>query len=116
VAGLSLLHDEDNYRHSRPTKVIEYMAAGVPVITTPLPLAVEMVDESGSGVVVPFGDVEAAADAIRRLVADPVARRAAVESGHRYVSTQHSWQVDGAHFVALLEAWCRVKPRWPLRG
>ena len=30
LAGLSLLHDEPNYRHSRPTKVIEYMATASP--------------------------------------------------------------------------------------
>lgn len=35
LAGLSLLHDEPNYRHSLPTKVVEYMAHGVPVITSP---------------------------------------------------------------------------------
>jgi glycosyltransferase involved in cell wall biosynthesis len=110
VAGLSLLRDEDNYRHSRPTKLIEYMAAGIPVITTPLPLAVEMVEASGSGVVVPFGDVTAVADAIRRLVSDSTGRASAIEAGHRYVSEQHSWQVDGAGFVALLEGWARSDP------
>ncbi len=26
-----------NYRHSMPTKVVEYMARGIPVITTPNP-------------------------------------------------------------------------------
>src|SRR5262249_39524186 len=34
LAGLSLLHDEPNFRHSMPTKVVEYMARGVPVVTT----------------------------------------------------------------------------------
>ena len=36
LAGLSLLQDEPNFRHSLPTKVVEYMARGVPVVTTPL--------------------------------------------------------------------------------
>ena len=44
LAGLSLLQDEPNFRHSMPTKVAEYMARGVPVVTTPLPLAVELVE------------------------------------------------------------------------
>ena len=30
LAGLSLLQDEENFRHSMPTKVAEYMARGVP--------------------------------------------------------------------------------------
>lgn len=37
MAGLALLHDEPNYRHSMPTKVVEYMARGVPVVSTPNP-------------------------------------------------------------------------------
>ncbi len=44
LAGLSLLRDEENFRHSMPTKVAEYMGRGVPVVTTPLPLAVELVE------------------------------------------------------------------------
>ena len=43
LAGLSLLQDDPNFRHSMPTKVAEYMARGVPVVTTPLPLAVDLV-------------------------------------------------------------------------
>jgi isopropylmalate/homocitrate/citramalate synthase len=42
LAGLSLLQDLPNYRHSMPTKILEYMAHGVPVITTPLPAAVSL--------------------------------------------------------------------------
>lgn len=37
LAGVSLLRDEANYRHSRPTKVVEYMAYGIPVVSTPNP-------------------------------------------------------------------------------
>ena len=43
LAGLSLLRDLPNYRGSMPTKVVEYLAHGVPAITTPLPLAREIV-------------------------------------------------------------------------
>src|SRR5262249_62020460 len=63
LAGLSLLHDEANFRPSMPTKVVEYMARGVPVITTPLPLAVALVESADCGFVVPFGDVGAGAGA-----------------------------------------------------
>lgn len=64
LAGLSLLEDRPNYRHSMPTKVIEYMAHGLPVITTPLPLAADLVERSGCGIVVPFDDAEATAAAL----------------------------------------------------
>ena len=50
LAGLSLLQDDPNFRHSMPTKVAEYMARGVPVVTTPLPLAVDLVQRHESRV------------------------------------------------------------------
>jgi glycosyltransferase involved in cell wall biosynthesis len=111
VAGLSLLHDLPNYRHSRPTKITEYLAHGVPVITTPLPLAVEMATASGAGIVIDHGDIDTVAarvaDAARALLADPQRRRTMAEAGRRYVSEHHSWDVDGQRFVALLEGWAR---------
>src|SRR5260370_26338610 len=67
LAGLSLLQDEANFRVSMPTKVIEYMARGLPVITTPLPLAVELVEGADCGFIVGFNHPRAAADAILRL-------------------------------------------------
>lgn len=109
LAGVALLHDEPNYRHSRPTKLVEYLAHGVPVITTPLPLAVELVEASGGGEVVPFGDVEAAAGVVQRWLSQPDERAACARRGHAYVLTHHSWQRDGADFVELLETWA-VQP------
>ena len=75
LAGLSLLEDRPNYRHSMPTKVIEYMAHGLPVITTPLPLAADLVERSGCGIVVPFDDAEATAAAPHRAGPRPRATR-----------------------------------------
>jgi glycosyltransferase involved in cell wall biosynthesis len=37
VVGLSPLRDLPNYRHSLPTKVLEYLGLGVPVVATDLP-------------------------------------------------------------------------------
>ena len=46
LAGLALLHDQPNYAHSLPTKLVEYLAHGVPVVTTPNRTAVELVQRS----------------------------------------------------------------------
>lgn len=105
LAGLSLLRDEPNYRHSRPTKVMEYLAHGVPVVTTPLPLAAELIHRSGGGRVVEYGDVGACADVIDEWLDNPGSWQLAVTSGHAYVEANHNWQRDGARFVALLESW-----------
>ena len=104
LVGLSLLHDEPNYRHSRPTKIIEYMAHGLPVITTPLPVAVEIVESAGSGTVVAFGDVDAVITEVRALRADPARRRTLGAAGHAVALARYDWRTQGPAFVAALEA------------
>src|SRR4051794_38654763 len=71
VAGLSLLDDLPNYRSSLPTKVVEYAAMGVPVITTPLPLAEQIVRSANCGLVVSWRDPEAVVRAVIALRDDP---------------------------------------------
>lgn len=107
LAGLSLLHDQPNYRHSRPTKVVEYMAHGVPVVTTPTPLAAELVERHGCGLVVPYGDPPAAATAIRRLADDTGLRLRAARQGRQAAVSELNWRHRAADFVDLLELWVK---------
>ncbi|MHB9857866.1 glycosyltransferase family protein [Streptomyces sp. YIM S03343] len=113
LAGLSLLHDQPNYRHSRPTKVVEYMAHGIPVVTTPTPLAAALVARHGCGLVVPYQDPEAAAYAVRRLRGDPQLRLRIARSGHTVALTRFNWQDRAAEFVALLETWAKEAATGP---
>ncbi|WP_309500702.1 glycosyltransferase [Streptomyces shenzhenensis] len=107
LAGLSLLHDQPNYRHSRPTKVVEYMAHGVPVVTTPTPLAADMVEQHGCGLVVPYRDPRAAAAAIRRLSGDAILRHTAAQRGREAALTHFNWREKAAEFTGWLETWVR---------
>jgi glycosyltransferase involved in cell wall biosynthesis len=109
LAGLSLLRDEANFRHSMPTKVAEYMARGVPVVTTPLPLAVELVEAADGGFVVPFNDPQAACDAILRLDADPDLRVKMGLRAHEYALANLAWAPHAATFVAQLETWAAAR-------
>jgi glycosyltransferase involved in cell wall biosynthesis len=108
LAGLSLLQDDPNLRHSMPTKVAEYMARGVPVITTPLPLAADLVERSGCGFIVPFGDPKAAAEAVRALQQDPALRDLMGARGHQDAVQFLRWPEDARAFVAQLERWAGV--------
>lgn len=105
LAGLALLHDEPNYRHSMPTKVVEYMAHGVPVITTPVPPAVDIVGPAGCGIIVPFQDPAATVQAVRRLRADPVLRADMGKRGYDTARERFHWPVHARRFVHHLEAW-----------
>lgn len=104
LAGLSLLHDHPNYVHSMPTKVLEYQAAGVPVVTTPLPEARAVVENAGSGTVVPFGDVDAVVSAVRRLRRDPKLADAQARAGRADAESGRSWGAVAGAFVAAVTA------------
>lgn len=105
TVGLSLLHDEPNYRHSRPTKILEYFSRGIPVVSTPLPAAADLIARSGAGVTVPFCDPRAAADAVRRFHREADLRSALGGAGLAWVRERFDWTRDGARWVALMEEW-----------
>lgn len=108
TVGLSLLHDQANYRHSMPTKLLEYLARGVPFVSTPLPLAVDLAERSGGGLIVPFGDVTAARDAVLALNEDDARRQSMADAGRAWVREHANWALDGPAFVRQLEAWARA--------
>lgn len=106
LAGVSLLGDLPNFRHSMPTKVVEYMAHGIPVVTTPLPLAVAEVEQGACGAVVPFGGagVEQALEHLLRWRDDAPLREALGRSGRQRAVTHHSWQATAPVFLDAVRA------------
>ena len=113
LAGIALLHDEPNYRHSLPTKVAEYMARGLPVVTSPNPPAAELVNRYQCGFVVPFGDPAAAAEAVLRLRNDPGLRIQIAMRGHRGALESLRWPEAARAFVGQLEAWAAEGSQTP---
>lgn len=102
LAGLAPLHDLPNYRVSMPTKIVEYLAHGVPAIVTPLPLSAKIVTEAEAGYVVPFQDVSETVAAIRHLQNDPEERNRLGAAGRAYVDETASWDVAAPRFVSHL--------------
>lgn len=111
LAGVSPLRDLPNFAHSMPTKIVEYLAQGVPAVTTPLPLATELVERHGGGVVVPFDDPAAMASAISTLHGDRELRDDMARRGRR-TAADHDWSVTGRRFVDVLEYLAR-QPHGP---
>jgi glycosyltransferase involved in cell wall biosynthesis len=109
LAGLSLLDDEPNFRHSLPTKVVEYMARGVPVVTTPLAAAAALATGHECGFVVPFRDPAAAAAAVLELDGDTSLRIGMGQRGHAAAYSRLGWPSDAREFVTQLESWAKEK-------
>lgn len=108
LAGLCLLHDEANFRPSMATKVVEYLARGVPAVVTPLPVQQDLVRRSGGGVVVPFGSTDEVVEVLTAWATDPDRARELGRRGHAYVAEHHDWARLKADFVAALEGYARA--------
>ncbi|RKS71482.1 glycosyltransferase involved in cell wall biosynthesis [Motilibacter peucedani] len=68
-AGLAVLDDTPAFRDAVPTKLYEFLGAGLAFAVTPLPRMVELAGESGAGVVV--ADSAGLAAALRGWAEDP---------------------------------------------
>jgi glycosyltransferase involved in cell wall biosynthesis len=99
--GLCLLHDTPGYRNSLPTKILEYMNAGLPVVASDFPAWREYVADSGAGVMVDVGDVRSVAQAIVRLLDDAAARREMGQKGIAAVRGRYNWAAEGRTLLRL---------------
>ncbi|GAB3926847.1 glycosyl transferase family 1 [Microlunatus endophyticus] len=104
LAGLSLLRDSPNYRHSIPTKLLEYCAYGVPFVTTPLPTAVDLVRRSGSGVVVGWDSPDSVVDAVLELAGRPGLAQQMGRRGHDFAMAEYDWAYWSQIFADELES------------
>jgi glycosyltransferase involved in cell wall biosynthesis len=74
-----------------PTKVVEYLALGVPVVANDNPDQEHVLREGGGGLCVPLTAPDFA-QAVSRLLADEPLRRAMASSGQNYVRACRSYQ------------------------
>lgn len=86
-----------------PNKVFQALATGAPVITADTPAARELLQDEASALLVPPGDADALAAAVRRLAADPAARDRLGAAGRAVYAARASEEVLGACWRAVLE-------------
>jgi glycosyltransferase involved in cell wall biosynthesis len=101
--GLVLLHPTAQYRDSIPTKLFEYMAAGLPVVASDFPLLRRLVDTLQCGLVVDPLDVPAIADAIQFLLDQPEVAEEMGKRGREAVQTRFNWKADSRNLLAVYD-------------
>jgi len=104
-AGLSLLEDTRAFRATMPSKVYEYLACGLPVLTSPLARPAELIKSSGAGAVV--GDAAATAQVLNQWLIEPAAYQAAAEAAQAASAemAQQCGQMD--QLAHQIQAWIR---------
>jgi glycosyltransferase involved in cell wall biosynthesis len=101
TAGLALFPASEHYLEKELTKLFEYMAAGLPLVVSDFPAWRELVEASGAGLCVDPEMPEAAAQAVRRLHADPTAAARMGERGRQAVAARFTWPSQAANLLAL---------------
>jgi glycosyltransferase involved in cell wall biosynthesis len=101
LIGLSLLLPEPNYLYSLPTKIFEYMAAGLPVITSDLPTSKEIVEAAGCGFAVSLRDQKMLIARLSLLADNPQKAMELGLAGRTAVGRDFNWERDAAELKAL---------------
>jgi glycosyltransferase involved in cell wall biosynthesis len=109
LVGLNLLLPEPNYLYSLPTKLFEYMAAGLGVITSDLPKSKEIVEAAGCGFSVRINDRRELTDRLSMLAADPQQAIGLGLAGRAAVSRDYNWEHDAAKLTNLYEELSSVR-------
>jgi glycosyltransferase involved in cell wall biosynthesis len=97
--GLSIRLDTPNMRQGIPTKLFEYMAYGIPIITTDVGYQADIVNESKAGVVIPADSAKALADAILCLWQDPELRARLGNAGREAFFRHYCWEAEAIKLV-----------------
>jgi glycosyltransferase involved in cell wall biosynthesis len=86
-----------------PMAILEAMAAGLPVVATAVGGIPELVADGETGLLVPPGDADALAEALRRLVADPELRRRLGDAARTRVEERFSLAATRRAHVELYD-------------
>jgi glycosyltransferase involved in cell wall biosynthesis len=97
-----------------PNKLMDGLAAGLPVVTNQGGRAARIVAEGPSGIAVPAGDAAALAAALARLAADAALRARLGAAARRQAVAVWDRRLLAERFCAILEA--AARPAAPLPG
>jgi glycosyltransferase involved in cell wall biosynthesis len=107
VVGVSQIPRSPFTEVGSPTKAVEYLACGMPVVCNDQPDQAHVVRESGGGWLCEFS-AEGIAASLLEALADPAEARRRAEAGRHWVARHRAYRVLGALVAERLAAVARV--------
>ena len=101
--GIVTLYPTQKYLDAYPTKLFEYMAAGLPVVCSDFPKLRPFVEGPRCGLLVDPQNVDAVAEAVQWLLEHPEEAEAMGQRGRAAVETQYNWAQEAKRLVAFYE-------------
>jgi glycosyltransferase involved in cell wall biosynthesis len=93
IAGLAPYFNEESFTMNIPNKPIEYMAGGLPIVSTLRGQLQYLLNSADCGITVPSGDSRAVADALRSLLVDTQARERMANNARNLYETNFKSEV-----------------------
>lgn len=111
VAGLVVLQPLERYKVSKPIKMYEYMAAGLPVVASNFPLWKEIIEDCGCGICVDPTSADEVREACLRLVNNPDLCREMGLAGRKSVMEKYNWNIEEKKLVDLYDSLYEKQPQ-----
>jgi len=101
TAGLAIYPPTPHYVKKEPTKLFEYMAAGIPIVCSDFPVWRTLIEDTGSGLCVDPLDPNAIVGAIRHLMDHAQEAQEMAQNGRHAFETQYNWDHEARKLVEL---------------
>lgn len=99
--GLCVLQPTGSYVNSKPVKMYEYMAAGLPFICSDFPLWRAVAEKTRAGMCVDAADSRAVAAAVNHILRHPEEAQKMGRNGRRAVEKQYCWEKEEQKLTSL---------------
>lgn len=92
LAGLAVLKNTGDYQYSYPSKIFDYMAIGIPVITSDFPLYKQIVEENQCGFCIAPDNPVKLAEKMRFFIENPIKADQMGARGYQKVQSSLNWE------------------------
>lgn len=102
-AGLVVFQPAPNHLEAQPTKLFEYMSAGLPVIGSDFPLWRSIIAEHQCGILIDPTSAEALASAIDWVLSHPAEAAEMGRRGRAMVVERYNWESEAHHLLYVYQ-------------